>query len=63
MPDAKDFAIKVTSDDPKQKKDEDKKDDSKQGSSKVNGDVKKEGEGEDLVSAKFFPDEWILNLS
>jgi hypothetical protein len=54
MPERADFTIKVPSDDPKQKKEDDKKEDSKAGSSKINGDVKNEGEGEELVRRRHF---------
>jgi hypothetical protein len=62
MPEGTDFAIKVTSDDPKQKKTEDKKEDTKTGSSKATDDVKKDGEGEELVSSGFIGNGYVLMI-
>jgi hypothetical protein len=59
MPEGTDLAITVTSDDPKQKKTEDKKEDAKTGS-KATDDVKKDGEGEELVSSRFIGNEYVL---
>jgi hypothetical protein len=58
MPEGTDLAITVTSDDPKQKKTEDKKEDAK--TSKATDDVKKDGEGEELVSSRFIGNEYVL---
>jgi len=55
MPEPTEFSIKVTSDDPKKKK-EQSEDNAKEGASKLLKDVKegdKDGEGEELVRTIF----------
>jgi hypothetical protein len=62
MPEQTDFTVKVTSDDPKRKKEDQLNKDKKEGSSKLKGDAKdtKEGEGEELVRVNCVLDASIL---